>query len=90
VHVGGRLDFLSSDVSQRADMAFFRPTNGGAILSTRSIAFGQALPYANDISRFLSNVVDAFTSWDRCRRRCWPLEEKTMVKCVLPSQDWGG
>jgi hypothetical protein len=35
----------------------FRPTNRGAILSTRSIAFGQALPYANDISRFLSSTL---------------------------------
>src|SRR5262249_39760528 len=67
------------DYRIRADMVFFTSTNGGAVFSTGSIAFGQALPYANfdnNISRLLSNVVDAFAKDGPLPASMWTLEEK--------------
>ena len=51
------------DYRIRADMTYFTAPNNGAVFSTGSIAFGQALPvnnYQNNASRLLKNVVDSF------------------------------
>jgi N,N-dimethylformamidase len=67
------------DYRIRADMVFFTSTNAGAVFSTGSIAFGQALPYANfdnNISRLLSNIVDAFAEDGPLPASMWTLEEK--------------
>lgn len=53
----------TQDYRVRADIVYFTAPNHGAVFSTGSIAFGQALPaqgFANSASRLLSNVVDAF------------------------------
>jgi N,N-dimethylformamidase len=67
------------DYRIRADMVFFTSTNGGAVFSTGSIAFGQALPYANfenNISKLLANIVDAFAKPGALPGSMWTLEEK--------------
>jgi N,N-dimethylformamidase len=67
------------DYRIRADMVFFTSTNDGEVFSTGSIAFGQALPYANfenNISRLLANVVDAFAKPGPLPGSLWTLEEK--------------
>ena len=49
----------------RADITYFDAPNDGAVLATGSIAFGMALPindFENNVSRLLSNVVDAFVT----------------------------
>ena len=49
----------------RADMVYFTAPNDGAVFSTGSIAFGQALPvnnFNNNVSKVLHNVVDAFSA----------------------------
>jgi N,N-dimethylformamidase len=53
----------SYDYRIRADMAYYDTTAGGAMFSTGSIAFGQALPYNhfdNNAARIIDNVVTAF------------------------------
>ena len=53
----------SYDYRARADMTYFSAPNDGAVFSTGSIAFGQALParnFDNNVSRVLANVVNAF------------------------------
>jgi len=53
----------SYDYRARADMTYFTAPNNGAVFSTGSIAFGQALParnFDNNVSRILANVVNAF------------------------------
>ena len=53
----------SIDYRIRADMTFFTAPNDGAVFSTGSIGYGQALPangFRNSASRLLANVVNAF------------------------------
>ena len=57
--LGGTQDF-----QVRADVTLFEATNGGAVFSTGSIAWGQALPCnggENDVSRITENVLRRFT-----------------------------
>jgi N,N-dimethylformamidase len=56
--LGGTQDF-----QVRADMTLAATTNGGAVFSTGSIAWGQALPCFetdNDVARITANVLDRF------------------------------
>jgi len=56
--IGGTQDFQI-----RADMTYLETTNGGAVFSTGSIAWGQALPWNdsdNDVSRITANVLNRF------------------------------
>lgn len=56
--LGGTQDF-----QVRADMTLMHTTRGGAVFSTGSIAWGQALPWRdgdNDVSRITANVLKAF------------------------------
>lgn len=56
--MGGTQDF-----QVRADMTLFKSRAGGAVFSTGSIAWGQALPWNNgnnDVARLTQNVLDRF------------------------------
>jgi N,N-dimethylformamidase len=56
--IGGTQDFQI-----RADMTYLETTHGGAVFSTGSIAWGQALPWNdgdNDVSRITANVLNRF------------------------------
>jgi N,N-dimethylformamidase len=67
------------DYRIRADITYFPAPNNGAVLSTGSIAFGQALPvnnYRNGSARLLQNVVDAFVRDGELPGGRWTLEEK--------------
>ena len=50
----------SIDYRIRADMTFIAAPNDGAVFSTGSIGYGQALPANGFMSRLLANVVNAF------------------------------
>ena len=67
------------DYRIRADMVYFTTPKNGAVFSTGAIAFGQALPcenYANNVSKLLKNVVDAFSGNGRLPGSAWISEEK--------------
>ncbi len=67
------------DYRIRADMTYFTAPNNGAVFSTGSIAFGQALPvnnYRNNSSALLKNVVDSFLNDGELPGSRWTLEEK--------------
>jgi N,N-dimethylformamidase len=67
------------DYRIRADIVYFTTPNHGAVLSTGSIAFGQALPcnnFDNNVSRLLKNVVDAFAKPGPLPGSQWTAEEK--------------
>jgi len=67
------------DYRIRADIVYFTTPNDGAVFSTGSIAFGQALPchsFDNDVSRLLKNVVDAFSKGGTLPGGAWGNEEK--------------
>jgi N,N-dimethylformamidase len=67
------------DYRIRADMVYFTTPNDGAVFSTGSIAFGQALPwnrFDNNVSRLLKNVVDAFAKPGPLPGGAWVNEEK--------------
>jgi N,N-dimethylformamidase len=69
----------SLDYRIRADMTFFTAPDNGAVFSTGSIAFGQALPangFDNSASRLLANVVNAFLEPGRLPGSHWTVEEK--------------
>ena len=69
----------SLDYRIRGDITYFTAPNNGAVLSTGSIAFGQALPakgFENTTSRLLKNVVDAFIKDGALPGGMWTLEEK--------------
>jgi N,N-dimethylformamidase len=69
----------SIDYRIRADMTFFTASNDGAVFSTGSIAFGQALPangFDNSASRLLTNVVNAFLKPGALPGSYWTVEEK--------------
>jgi N,N-dimethylformamidase len=69
----------SLDYRIRGDITFFTAPNNGAVFSTGSIAFGQALPakgFNNTASRLLKNVVDAFVKDGPLPGSMWTLEEK--------------
>ena len=56
--MGGTQDF-----QVRADMTLFTSRNCGAVFSSGSIAWGQALPWnhgRNDVARLTQNVLNAF------------------------------
>lgn len=56
--LGGTQDFQI-----RADLTYTETTNGGAVFSTGSIAWGQALPWNNgdnDVSRITANALNRF------------------------------
>ncbi len=68
-HVGEEVMFNypglggSQDFQVRADVTLFKTRKGGAVFSTGSIAWGQALPWNNghnDIARITLNVLNAF------------------------------
>jgi N,N-dimethylformamidase len=67
------------DYRIRADMTYFTAPNNGAVFSTGSIAFGQALPaknYRSDAARLLQNVVNSFLKDGTLPGAKWTLEEK--------------
>jgi N,N-dimethylformamidase beta subunit-like, C-terminal len=67
------------DYRIRADMVYFTTPKNGAVFSTGSIAFGQALPiegFSNNASKLLKNVVDAFTKSGQLPGSAWISEEK--------------
>ena len=69
----------SLDYRIRGDITYFPAPNDGAVLSTGSIAFGQALPangFKNTSSTLLKNVVDAFIKDGKLPGGDWTLEEK--------------
>ena len=69
----------SLDYRIRGDVTYFTAPNDGAVFSTGSIAFGQALPakgFANTASTLLKNVVDAFLKPGALPGGLWTLEEK--------------
>ncbi|MCO5966355.1 N,N-dimethylformamidase beta subunit family domain-containing protein [Sinorhizobium meliloti] len=69
----------SLDYRIRADMTYFTSLNNGAVFSTGSIGFGQALPanrFDNSASKLLKNVVDAFIVDGKLPGQNWTLEEK--------------
>ena len=68
-HVGEEVMFNlpgmggTQDFQIRADMTLFKSRHGGAVFSTGSIAWGQALPWnsgQNDVARLTKNVLDRF------------------------------
>lgn len=69
----------SLDYRIRADMTYFTAPNDGAVFSTGSIAFGQALPvnnFDNNVSRLLANVVNAFLKDGKLPGQNWISDEK--------------
>ncbi|UPJ84417.1 LamG domain-containing protein [Bradyrhizobium sp. 183] len=69
----------SQDYRLRGDITFFNGPNDGAVFCGGSIAFGQALPaknFDNNVSRVLSNVVDAFIRKGPLPGARWIAEEK--------------
>lgn len=67
------------DYRIRGDITYYTAPNNGAVLSTGSIAFGQALPangFNNTSSKLLKNVVDAFLKDGELPGGSWTLEEK--------------
>jgi N,N-dimethylformamidase len=67
------------DYRIRADMVYFTTPKNGAVFSTGAIAFGQALPcdgFANNASKVLQNVVDAFSKAVNLPGSAWVSEEK--------------
>jgi N,N-dimethylformamidase len=69
----------SLDYRIRGDITYFTAPNDGAVFSTGSIAFGQALPakgFANSAATLLKNVVDAFLRPGSLPGGLWTLEEK--------------
>lgn len=69
----------SMDYRIRGDITYFTAPNGGAVLSTGSIAFGQALPsgnFRNSASRLLKNVVDQFVKDGPLPGGAWVQEER--------------
>lgn len=69
----------SLDYRIRGDITYFTAPNDGAVFSTGSIGFGQALPangFDNSAARVLANVVDAFLKPGRLPGGQWTVEEK--------------
>ena len=69
----------SQDYRIRADMVYFNAPNDGAVFSSGSIAFGQALPtqnFNNNVSIMLGNIVDAFIKPGMLPGSLWVNEEK--------------
>jgi N,N-dimethylformamidase len=69
----------SLDYRIRADMTYFTAPNNGAVFSTGSIAYGQALPangFDNSAARVLANVVNAFLKPGSLPGGNWTIEEK--------------
>ncbi|WP_324754059.1 N,N-dimethylformamidase beta subunit family domain-containing protein [Roseovarius sp. Pro17] len=69
----------SLDYRIRADVTFFTAPNNGAVFSTGSIGYGQALPasnFDNSAAKMLANVVDAFIKDGPLPGQKWTLEEK--------------
>jgi N,N-dimethylformamidase len=69
----------SLDYRIRADMTYFTAPNNGAVFSTGSIAYGQALPansFNNSAARLLANVVNAFLKPGSLPGGNWTIEEK--------------
>jgi len=69
----------SLDYRIRGDVTFFTAPNDGAVFSTGSIGFGQALPannFDNSAAKMLSNIVEAFIKDGPLPGQKWSLEEK--------------
>ncbi|WP_454643700.1 N,N-dimethylformamidase beta subunit family domain-containing protein [Bradyrhizobium liaoningense] len=69
----------SLDYRIRGDITYFTAPNDGAVFSTGSIAYGQALPangFDNSAARTLANVVNAFLTPGRLPGWQWTVEEK--------------
>lgn len=67
------------DYRIRGDITYFTAPNDGAVFSTGSIAFGQALPasnFNNNTAKLLKNVVDNFIKDGELPGGMWTLEEK--------------
>ena len=60
-------------------MVYFTSSNNGAVFSTGSIAYGQALPvndFDNNVSQVLQNVMNAFIKEGSLPGKHWSAEEK--------------
>ena len=69
----------SLDYRIRGDITYFTAPNHGAVMSTGSIGFGQALPakgFNSGASKLLQNVVNAFLKKGALPGGLWTLEEK--------------
>lgn len=69
----------SLDYRIRGDVTYFTAPNNGAVFSTGSIGYGQALPangFENSAARMLANVVEAFIKDGALPGQQWTLEEK--------------
>jgi N,N-dimethylformamidase len=69
----------TQDYRIRADIVYFTAPNDGAVFSTGSIAFGQALPannFDNNVGKLLSNVINAFVKPGALPGGQWISEEK--------------
>jgi N,N-dimethylformamidase len=69
----------SLDYRIRGDITYFTAPNDGAVFSTGSIGYGQALPannFDNSAARVLANVVNAFLKPGRLPGGQWTVDEK--------------
>jgi N,N-dimethylformamidase len=69
----------TQDYRIRADLVYFPTDNDGAVFSSGSIAWGQALPannFDNNVSRIMSNLVDAFIKAGTLPGALWISDEK--------------
>lgn len=69
----------SQDYRLRSDLVYFTAPKNGAVFSTGSIAFAQALPingFDNNISKLMSNIVDAFIKPGLLPGAFWVNDEK--------------
>lgn len=69
----------SQDYRLRSDLVYFTTPNKGAVFSTGSIAFAQALPingFDNNVSKLLENLVNAFIKPGFLPGSMWVNDEK--------------
>ena len=69
----------SQDYRLRSDLVYFTTPNKGAVFSTGSIAFAQALPikgFENNVSKLLENLVNAFIKPGSLPGSLWVNDEK--------------
>jgi N,N-dimethylformamidase len=69
----------TQDYRIRADLVYFPTDNDGAVFSSGSIAWGQALPannFDNNVSRIMSNLLDAFIKAGTLPGALWISDEK--------------
>jgi N,N-dimethylformamidase len=69
----------TQDYRIRADLVFFPTSNNGAVFSSGSIAWGQALPannFDNNVARIMSNLIEAFVKDGTLPGSLWISDEK--------------